>query len=161
MADYLNEIQKAALLSVLDPDYQAYMRKLCRWYSVKFHTPLHEVENLPKDYIYQHYFEAYYEDMEPEEQHNQIIFLLETPEEREKRLKEEDDSLSDLEQEVKEGLSLQDILAKNKALKAANSKEKKAPLIPPPNKPLKSQPEALPKDLPEEVKVEFVDDFPD
>lgn len=47
-----------------DPPSSSYgLRRLFRWYSEKFHTPLHLVENLPVDYILQHHYEAHAEDL--------------------------------------------------------------------------------------------------
>lgn len=94
------------MLSVIEPDGDAFWRHLCRWYSQKFHTPLHIVEELPSDHLLTHYFETIYEDMEPDDRHDAIIFMLESPEERKEReIREqeaEDDFMREAEAEVAE-----------------------------------------------------------
>lgn len=105
MSNYIDNIKKIALLSVLEPDDEAFIRYLYRWFSKSFHTPLPQVEDLPLDYILQHYYETIYEELGPDEKHNLIIYLLETPEEREKRkvseAKSEEDFLKEIENEAK------------------------------------------------------------
>lgn len=87
-------IQIQALKSVLDPDDDYLMRKVFRWYSEKYHTPLHVVDDLPMDDVLQTYFEYVYENTS-KRQLNQIKkHLLETPEEREKREKAKEKSAS-------------------------------------------------------------------
>ena len=57
----MSEIQKLhdiALANVLDPDDGYYFRAICRFYSEKFHTPLHEVYRLPIHTVLINYFEA-------------------------------------------------------------------------------------------------------
>lgn len=61
------------------------MRRIFRWYSERFHTPLHLVEDIPLTDILQAFFEVQYEELDPEERHNLAIHLLETPEERAQR----------------------------------------------------------------------------
>lgn len=55
-------------------------RKIYRWFSEKFHTPLHLVDELPIDDILQHYYEANYEAMEEEDLQRELAVLTETPE---------------------------------------------------------------------------------
>jgi len=94
-----------ALSSVMfpgsDPGYE--LRRIFRWYSTHFCTPLHEVSALPLDDVLQNYFEAKYEeleDLEPDEKdQDQRPFLTrerdilsETEAERKVRVaKDEDD----------------------------------------------------------------------
>lgn len=62
--DVILGLQKQALKSIFKQDYEYLLRKICRWYSNKFYTPLHIVENdLPTYYILQHFYESKYEDM--------------------------------------------------------------------------------------------------
>lgn len=59
--DYeLNEFtiaQKLAAFAILKPDFHYYVRKVFRYYSETWSTPLHEVYNLPIDFVLQHFFE--------------------------------------------------------------------------------------------------------
>lgn len=47
-----------ALDAVLDPDDSYLYRKICRWYSTNFATPLHVVYELPLQLVLTNYFEA-------------------------------------------------------------------------------------------------------
>jgi len=54
----IDALQTLALFSVEHPDKEAHCRKICRWYSKEFYTPLHIVENdLSFDYVMRHYYE--------------------------------------------------------------------------------------------------------
>lgn len=51
-------IEQIALASVINPEYDAQYRRICRWFSKEFSTPLPEVEeNLETSYVLLHYFE--------------------------------------------------------------------------------------------------------
>jgi len=55
----IDKIQIIALANVDDPDAKAEYRRICRWYSTKFFTPLHVVEyDLPIEYVLTHYYET-------------------------------------------------------------------------------------------------------
>jgi hypothetical protein len=54
---YYTEQLKAAQAVLKDtPDY--FYRKVCRWYSEKFHTELTKVYELPYSFLLQHYYES-------------------------------------------------------------------------------------------------------
>jgi hypothetical protein len=62
--DLYDSVQVTALAAVVkgtDPNYV--LRRIFRWYSEKFHTPLHRVEDLPVHDVLQNYYEAQYEAM--------------------------------------------------------------------------------------------------
>lgn len=72
-------IRFAALRNVVkegDLDYA--MRKIFRWYSKTFHTPLHVVEELPTEYILQHYWESQYEDLDEQKLEQETVILTKT-----------------------------------------------------------------------------------
>lgn len=50
--------QIQAAESVLDPSEDYYYRKICRWYSETFHTPLTQVYTLSIDHVLQNYYES-------------------------------------------------------------------------------------------------------
>lgn len=83
--DRLNGIKLKALRGAWKPDRNAILRKIFRWYSKEFHTPLAEVEDLPLEDVLLHWFEVSYETLDNVERHNLAIELLETPTERAKR----------------------------------------------------------------------------
>jgi hypothetical protein len=66
--DEFRAIQTRALADVLrgqdpeakqDPEYV--LRGIHRWYSEKYHTPLHQVDDLPLEDVLRHYYEDHYE----------------------------------------------------------------------------------------------------
>jgi hypothetical protein len=92
--NFVESIEKIAIQAVTNPDYAFFVRQVCRWFSKQFSTPLNEVENYDLAYVLQHYFEEKYEALQnlengEEEIHNKIIYLLETPAEREQRIQKE------------------------------------------------------------------------
>lgn len=95
MNKYIDGIKIIALAGVIDPDDDAILRDIFRWYSQKFHTPLYKVEELPLDHVLLHWFECEYQEMEPQDRHNLAIELLETPEEKELRMKSEQEDEED------------------------------------------------------------------
>ncbi len=57
--------------AVLKPDGEFLLRRMYRWYSKTFSTPLHEVEDLPVADILTAYYEETYDAMEPE--HRELL----------------------------------------------------------------------------------------
>lgn len=95
----------------IEPDGDYFLRRIFRWYSKTFATPLHAVYELPLDDILTHYWESQYEDMEDDERETTIIRLRESDEDRrlrEGKEQEEQDSdaewLRQVEQEEQERL---------------------------------------------------------
>jgi len=128
VSEFVNDLQKIALLAVLQPDDDAFIRRIYRWFSTTFHVPLPDVDDLPLDYVLLHYFEANFEQLDDDQKHNKIISLLETVEEKRQRELEEkaDDEafLKMAEAEVKglqEGRDTPDI----KALKGTSLRYQK------------------------------------
>lgn len=81
----VDAIRSIALRSFIDPDGEASLRRIFRWYSKNFSTPLAEVENLDLEHVLLNYFEAIYEEMEPPEIEAAIAEVLESEEERKAR----------------------------------------------------------------------------
>jgi hypothetical protein len=108
------QIQAAEV--VLTPD-EAYMyRKMCRWYSEKFHTPLLTVESLPIDHILTTYYESTMEQIPYNDLYDLIIedFL---PEIQEVKDKEDEEFAKALEEEQAQQLAA-------KALKSGKTNKK-------------------------------------
>lgn len=77
-------------------DWEARYRHVCRWFSKTFHTPLLEVYDLDDVFVWTHYYEHHFEEMEDDEWKTQVRDAIETPEEkvaREAREAAEDDEL--------------------------------------------------------------------
>jgi hypothetical protein len=53
----INELEILALKSVALKDAEYFTRKVCRYYSEKFHTPLMEVYKLPWAFVFTNYIE--------------------------------------------------------------------------------------------------------
>lgn len=60
----IQAVQILAMEAVLSDTDEYRMRDICRWYSGEFSTPLHVVEDLPFEYVLQHYYEAVYAKMQ-------------------------------------------------------------------------------------------------
>lgn len=148
-AAYVDSIRKSAFLAVIDPDYSAWIRGICRWFSMKFNTPLNEVEGYTVEYLLQHYFEVMYSDLDDEGKAQQRQWLLETQAERLQRIAkeeaEEDDFYKEAQKELKESMTLEKATEQHKQVNSTqNLKFKETP------------PEPIPVDLPE-IKINFVD----
>lgn len=95
---YYEAIRARALFNVLKPNQDYYVRRIFRWYSKTFHTPLEEAFNMPIEIILSHYFEEYFEGLEQEDLDDQLVEMTETDEQRKERLAFEDyDSASEHE----------------------------------------------------------------
>ncbi len=123
-----------ALAAVLTPesDPEYFLRRVFRWYSREFHTPLHEVERLPIDDVFQHYYECRWED---------DLEKLETPQgelvrrDIDELLLEEDEATALEEAKAAEEAELDEIIhikneqeAKKAQKRAAKQAKKDAPV---------------------------------
>lgn len=149
-------ISVIALRGVLTDDAEYRLRKIFRWYSRTFATPLHEVEDLPVEDVLLAYFETSFEDMKAEEIKEQIRLLTETNEERIAREKAEEEQTT-REMTDEEFLRQAEAQAREKKLR----KEKKAKedaqllsnLLEEPVAPVEPKPE--PPAMPEPVEPEI------
>jgi hypothetical protein len=64
-------IQLEALNTVLLKTDLGFYRRVARWYSTTFHTPLHLVNTIPWEELLTHYYESHYEQMP----YNELIRL--------------------------------------------------------------------------------------
>jgi hypothetical protein len=86
--DELHAIALEALRAVIEDDDEYRTRRILRWYSREFHTPLHVVEDLPLDDVWQAFFEVQFEQMSEKKRLIRAAELTETPEERAARQRE-------------------------------------------------------------------------
>lgn len=161
--DYVDGIRICALASVLYPDDEDQIHEVFEWYSREYHTPLHVVQDLPLDSVLFCYFRAVYRNMNPEDRHNHAIWLMETPEERQKRAdsdkNEEDDFLRQAREANKKKGNKADAAMqafqrmKEKSLK----KQDDLPAPPPPQAPPQNEsPKGQEAQGEEEVTVRYV-----
>jgi len=88
--DDLKALEIIALKSREKPDFGSEVRKLCRWFSKEFSTPLEEVEKMDLHYILLHKYESFINGLNDEDYlkyKNQLLY----PEKLE-QIAEEDDS---------------------------------------------------------------------
>lgn len=80
--DYFRALRTLALADVTrDPPAPSYaLRRIFRWYSSKFATPLHLVDDLPLHDVLQHYYEAHFEEMDDVAIHQEVVELSKSPE---------------------------------------------------------------------------------
>lgn len=127
-------LQIQALLAVIEQDPEYEIRRILRWYSKVFSTPLHQVEELPLEDVVRAYYEEKFESLDPEALERIREELLETEEERYERLKREDSENADAETyakiaEAEEEEAKRKTAAKKAAEKAALPKvERQKPL---------------------------------
>jgi hypothetical protein len=110
-SDFL-KIHDIALAQVIEPNTEYYYRNICRWYSEKFHTPLHVVETeLQPSYVLRHYYEVGFSQMKDEEL-DSALFKAVNPE-------HEEDTEEDIQNFIKQVVEE----AKSKQKKSDNKKE--------------------------------------
>jgi hypothetical protein len=122
-----------ALKDVLTGTAEYQHRRILRWYSRTFATPLHDVEQLPLEYVLQHYYESFWEKAEPEELEEARVDALKTPEDRwEEQMRESGDFIGADQIEAAQNLLLQlqakKDAAKNGSLSQGQKPQKGAPL---------------------------------
>lgn len=71
-------------------------RKICRWYSKTFFTPLHEVEDLSRYDIIRAFYEEKYSEMSEEELHEAIALAIKPEDEAEAEVAKDEMSLEEL-----------------------------------------------------------------
>lgn len=107
-------LQTLALRDVLKESPEVNLNSVFRWYSREFHTPLHTVEELPIEYILQHYYEDSYLQMSKEDIAKERENLILSEEEAALRTKDDDNFI--------------ELLEKNR--KKVNTKDPKTPVAP-------------------------------
>jgi len=162
--DLLASIQFQALRDVYlygkgkesDPEYT--LRKMFRWYSKTFHTPLHIVETLPFTDVLQAWWEEKYEEMTPEDLEHEREEILRTPEELEEAQRVEDAADADTWEMIQEERKAEAAVAKKL------DKLKLPPEAAPFFSSIQREPELImakipQRETPPEIKMVFVDDL--
>ena len=83
-------IKIAALRVALKPDSEYFIRKVSRWFSTTYHTPISQVYDMPIEEVLQAFFEAKYEAMDEDQLQEELVSVIETEEQRKERLLAED-----------------------------------------------------------------------
>jgi len=87
--DYWKALKIIALNNVVNGSEDYELRRIFRWFSKTFNTPLHYVEELPIETVLQHYYENAYEELRSEdyrEFEQEWSELIENEKERKERL---------------------------------------------------------------------------
>lgn len=90
MSDYVRQLKLIAMSNVVDQPSEYAIRQIFRWYSERFHTPLHLVEDLQFEDVLQTYFECQFEEMDEGTRHATIQKLTISPEQLAHARKSED-----------------------------------------------------------------------
>jgi hypothetical protein len=88
---FIRNLKLLAVHAVVEEPFDYTLRKIMRWYSHEFHTPLDVVENLPLEDVLQHWFETHYEENDESELQAEIDRLL-IPEDRLAEMKRQEDA---------------------------------------------------------------------
>ena len=125
--DPVRAIKLIALKNVMkqEANPEAQWRRVARWYSKTFSTPLHEVDNLPKLDVVQAYFEDHYQEMEEAELHNELQEILKSEDETQAALNKSKEDL-EMDKMAKEAAEHN---KKIKSLPKKAAKEEKEPKL--------------------------------
>jgi hypothetical protein len=146
----------------LDPDYP--VRRIFRWYSKAFHTPLHLVEELPLYDVLLAYWEEQFEALNERELEMEREAAIEDPEVLKERQRLEDEADFDVHLMAREELAA----AKKNAVQSLEDAasmlrglSKDGPLFGPKDKEtnLIMTPVTKLTETPADIKLEFVDDL--
>jgi hypothetical protein len=80
MAD--EALRLVALRLIHKPDREFFLRRVMRWYSKTFHTPLERVEEIPTDDLLRVWYEEQYLAMSPDDLERERVDLLTTSQQR-------------------------------------------------------------------------------
>jgi hypothetical protein len=162
--DFYKTIKILCLGSVLNPDEEYELRRIFRFYSAKFNTPLHLVPELPLEEILTAYFESEFEGMAEDKISSLAFELTETREEKSRKsLEEERRAVEDYE--FLKRIEIEGKKGKDPLSKAADNLIEATKVLSESIKAFKPSKEAeLPKDvdqntLPPDVSISFTDDL--
>lgn len=157
--NYYEAIRINALYEVLKPSTNYYFRRVARWYSKTFHTPLYMTYKLPIEHILQEFYEERYENMEEEDRNAEVSDLVETDEQKRERLLIEDaDKADDFEFiKMSEELNKKTKKTKGKKMSEVSEFSKIPEEFRSLTKTLKDASEKLKEDLPD-IDIDFASD---
>lgn len=136
----------AAVFGEKDPDYA--IRRIMRWYSKTFFTPLHVVEELPVEDVLEAYYEVHYEEMSETQREVERKELLMSEAERKAAVRQEDAEAAEAEEYAKAVAE-----EEAKAPKKLNRVQPVAARLSPEQ--VMVVPE-LPSELPPDIQMEFM-----
>lgn len=154
-------VRLAALGAVAaDSDSEYGLRKVFRWYSKTFYTPLHEVDALPLEDVLTAYWEEHFEQMEEQALEDAVAKALETEEQKKDRITAE--TLKKIEDD--EFFRTIDKKAQEKSAAPITERQDNPAMVTVPNRKLLPESELTPRipgtpltELPPDISVKFVD----
>ena len=93
----IDRLELLAVKSVALKDPEYFQRRICRYYSEKFHTPLMEVYKLPWAFVFNNYIEHLIENNNNKEDIYNLAIDICYPEKREQEEQEIEDWIKDIE----------------------------------------------------------------
>jgi hypothetical protein len=108
LGEIIPHLRTLALHSVAKGTYEYHLRHIMRWYSEKFHTPLHMVEDLPLEDILSTFFECEYEDLDEEKLEYELHQALMSPEKLSRLRRQEDADEADMAEYAREAQVLEE-----------------------------------------------------
>jgi hypothetical protein len=93
----IDKLELLAIKSVALKDPEYFQRRICRYYSEKFHTPLMEVYSLPWSFVFTNYIEHLIETNNDKESVYNLAIDICYPEKREEEEQEIEDWIKDIE----------------------------------------------------------------
>lgn len=119
-SSFFDSVRLVAFNSVVNPDDEYALRHIFRWYSKTFHTPLHQVCDIPLIDVLLAYYEESFEKMEEQELREERLKMSMTPEEWAEKLRNEE----------MEELAFVEAIKSTKKMEEVTKPEQKAPIIP-------------------------------
>ena len=133
-SEEFRNIQIMAIQAVEQPDYEAFYRRVVRWFSEKYSTPLREVDDLPEHDVLQAYFEEnYYElytsnDKDKQQRYDELRDqLVIPPDVQAAQAQDDDDWVAEMSREIRES---QEKLAQLRQKKSEQKQEQPMPDLP-------------------------------
>lgn len=163
--DLYRAIRLLAMRSVLRPNQQDLVDRIYRWYSRTYYTPLEQAYEIPQEELLRIYFEDKYLDMREQELEQEKADLLETEEEKERRIAAEEQAAFEADEFAR--MIAEEEQAKKSQSESAELKsqhEAGSPLAPAPPKNEsmlgfveKESNLPVPKKLPPDITMTFID----
>lgn len=103
--DLLEYVQAVAIAEKVHPTDEGLWRYICRNYSKKFNTPLHEVIKMDPEFVMLHYYEDQVDAIDTEDDLERIldiIYTLEDPEYERQKEKDVEDFIKESEEQEEE-----------------------------------------------------------
>lgn len=103
----IDKIEAISIKSTALKDGEYFYRKVCRYYSEKFHTPLLQVYDIPWPFVFQNYIEHVVETNRSRKEIYELAIDVCYPEKRQQEKEADDKWLKEIEKEEQEKTRLE------------------------------------------------------